>query len=966
MRRYLLCAVASGSLALANAASGQVATQSGAGQQPQAGTAGPTGVTPSQAPDADEANAPSGDIVVTGSRTITDGSKAPTPVTVASAEQLQLAAPQTVADGLNQLPEFRGSTRPSNGTSGSNNSDSGAFLNLRNLGAQRTLLLLDGHRAPPSTTLGTVDTNVLPQELISRVDVVTGGASAAYGSDAVAGVVNFVLDTRFKGLKGSVQAGVTTYGDDGTQKATLAAGTDFAGGRGRIVASGSYYNSDGVPSTFDRPWGSARRVVLTDPANPTQSIIVSNYANTLFTPGGLIYGGGTLGLGTQQFAPGGQVVPFNRGTVVNGAQVGGQGALLDLNAIAAVRAYNGFAHGEYDVTDRLTVYAEGLYASTRNSYNQVPNFFIPGFNAPTILSGNPYLPASLQAQLTAQNLPGFILGRYSFDMPTARGRQTNETYNLVGGARYKLPGDWQLEGYYERSQNVVVTTVSDDLNYPRFFAAVDAVRNPANGQIVCRTTLTAPNLYPGCVPINLLGAGSPSAAAIAYVHGQAYWRARVVQQVGEISVSGSPFSLPGGPLRIAVSGEYRKDTAVQSSDTDSHSPVVTTGLIAVPAAVLNGAGRWQLGNVQPLSGSFDVKEIAGEVNAPLTPDGFAIGAISLNGAVRYTSYSISGGVTTWKAGAVWKPVSTLTVRGTISEDIRAPNLNELFSGSVQNQVTVRDTRNNVTAGIISSAVGSTNLDPERARTYTGGAVFTGLRGLTLSADYFNIDVHDVISQLTPQQTVDACTASAFTSAQCANLVYTNPTASTGLVRVFTPKQNLSYLKTSGLDFEADYDLPLDRIGAKLPGRLQLRALATYLLDYTIGVPGGGGIDFTGVVGTSNNPKLTALASATYSVAGVSLYVQERVIGKGHFQASSDYYNPPLANNDIPAVWYTDLTVKANIGDRRRIEVFGTINNVFNRYPPIIPLGSFQLDYPTNASLYDVAGRTITGGARFRF
>lgn len=913
---------------------------------------------PAQAEPAPENNA--ADIVITGSRTIVDGSRAPTPVTVVSSEQLETAAPGTIAQGLNQLPSFRGSSNAATGQTSSTSANSGSFLNLRNLGPQRTLLLLDGRRAPPSTILGTVDTNILPQELVKRVDVVTGGASAAYGSDAVAGVVNFVLDTHFEGLKGSVQAGLTSYGDNGMQKVTLTGGTSFAGGRGRIVASGSFYNSEGVDSTFARSWGRDANVVVRDPANPAQSIIVSNYHNPIFTPGGLIYGGAGLGLGVQQFLPGGVVAPFNPGTITNGTQVGGDGPLLDLTLAAKVRYASGFSHAEFDVTDNLTLFAEGMVSTVRNRYRQVPDFFIPGFNAPTILITNPYIPDDLRATMIANGQAGFQLGRYSFDTPPATANTTNDTYNVQAGFKWKGPGGWLVDGYAGHSQNIQLTRVENDLIYSRFFAAADAVRDPSSGQIVCNVTLTNPGLYPGCVPINLLGAGSPSAEAIDYIKGEAYFRAVVKRDIAELVVRGTPLTLPAGDLSVAVSAEYRKDSVTQTADPLSSTPVSATGLRLVPAAVLAGAGSYQLGNVQPLSGSIEVKEIAGEVNLPLLSEASPFGRLDLNGAVRFTDYSISGSVTTWKVGAVWQPVNGVTVRGTVSRDIRAPNIQELFGGSVQSQVQVNDTRNNVLASVIQSAVGSTDLQPETAKTYTGGVVFTGIRGLTASVDYYNIEISGVISSLTPQQTVDACTASGFSSPQCANLVYSDPAANTGLVRVFTPRQNLNRQKISGIDGEVGYTT---RIGAD---RLQLRGLVSYLINSSLSVPGGATTDFTGVVGTAANPRWTGLASASYATGPFTLYVQERLTGGGKFQASNEFYNPALADNHVRDAWYTDLTATFDVGEKRHMQFFATVNNLFDEAPPVIPSGSFQLAYPTNAALYDVAGRTITIGARIKF
>jgi iron complex outermembrane recepter protein len=368
-----------------------------------------------------------------------------------------------------------------------------------------------------------------------------------------------------------------------------------------------------------------------------------------------------------------------------------------------------------------------------------------------------------------------------------------------------------------------------------------------------------------------------------------------------------------------------------------------------------------LTNVQPLRGKFDVKELFGELNVPVLPDDSPVGSLSFNGAVRYTDYNLSGSVTTWKAGAVWKPVPAITVRGTVSRDIRAPNLGELFRGSVQTQTTVNDTINKKPGvGVLVSQIGNAALQPEIAKTYTAGIVFTGLRGLVVSADYFSIKVNDVISTLTAQQTIDACAASS-ASPQCADLVYSDP-AKTSLIRVFTPNLNLSELKTSGIDGELSYSTALPGNA----GSIQFRALGSYLIEYKKGIPGGTILDYAGVVGSlnNNNPTFAGTASIDYNKNGFSFHVQERLIGASKFQAATEQYSPALADNKVPAVWYTDLTITQHVAPR--FEMFATVNNLFNRFPPILPVGLFAVTYPTNSTLYDVAGRMITVGARVKF
>lgn len=911
------------------------------------------------------------EIVVTGSRAIRNGAQTPTPVTVVSVDELQAGAPGTIAQGLNQLPVFQGSTNAASGQLSATGPNSGSFLNLRNLGAQRTLLLLDGRRTAPSTITGTTDTNTLPQELVKRVDVVTGGASAAYGSDAVAGVVNFVLDTRLTGIKASAEGSLTTYGDNGTQKYSLTGGDSFAGGRGHIVVSGSYYDSDGVKSVRDRPFGRDANVVVTNPANPTESIMVGNYSSSFFADGGLIYGGTGLGMGTQQFAADGSVVPFNAGTIVDGELVGGQGSVASQTLLAAVRSKSLFSHAEYEVTPELTAFVEGSYASVHNRYRQTENFHIPGFNAPTILLGNPYIPAALQATMIANGQVGFQLGRLNLDMPASVADATNQTYNAVTGFNYEFAPDWELDAYYQYGSNRQRIKTENNLNYARFFAAVDAVRDPTTGNTVCRVTLTNPGRYPGCVPLNLIGSGSPSDEAIAYVQGTAYYKADVSRQVAAMTVRGTPFELPAGDVSFAAGFEYRREEVKQVSDEIAQTPVSSVGLRLVPAQVLASPGGWQLTNIQPISGSYDIREVFSEVDVPLLRDLPLAHSLSANAAIRYTDYSTSGGVTTWKVGSVWQPVESVTLRGTVSRDIRAPNISELYSPAVQASLTtVKDTLNNVSANVLVSEVGNPDLQPEETDTYTTGIVFRAgeNKNFTASVDYYNIDVSNVISRYTGQRTIDLCAASDGTGSICSNLIYSNPTARTGLIRIITPQLNLSALKTSGLDFEVGYNTDLSDWSSVLEGTLSLRGLATYLIDYTRIEPGAEPIDATGVVGgIYSNPRLSAKLSATYTKGDFTLFLQERFIGSGKFQAGTEVYNPALADNHVSAVAYTDISARQafDMGGGK-VEFFATVNNLFNKQPPALPFGTFNVVYPTNPQLYDILGRNFTAGFRAVF
>jgi iron complex outermembrane receptor protein len=907
-------------------------------------------------------------VYVTGSRTIRDGSQAPTPVTVVTAEQLQASSPGTIASSLNMLPAFRGSTTPASGGFAAVGPGSGSFLNLRNLGAQRTLILVDGRRAAPSAINGATDTNVLPQELVKRVDIVTGGASAAYGSDAVAGVVNFVLDTNFRGLKGSVQGGQSSYHDNESGKATLIGGTAFAGDRGRIVGGASYYHANGVDSTAARPFGAATPVVMPDPANPGTTAVIRNVRSTIATSGGLIFGAPPIGFGQSQFGPQGVVQPFNPGTIVNGAQVNGQGSLGYTNLIAGVKSHSGFTHAEFDITPDLTVFGEASLGSVRNRYPQVSSFLLPSFNSPTFILGNPFIPASLQATMFSSGQFGFQIGRFNTDMAQAIADAKNDTTNFVTGFRWKGPDTWRVDGYYQRGKNEQEIKTENNMNFARLFAAADAVTDPATGRPACRVSLTNPGLYPGCVPINLFGSGSVSPEAAAYIQGVSSFTATVKQEVAAVTLKGAPLQLPAGELNVAGGFEYRKMSVSQTSDAISTTPVSPTGLRLVPAAVLGNPGGWQFTNAQPLGGSYDIREAFVEADVPLLANQPFAKELNVNAAARYADYSTSGGVSTYKLGVVWAPTSELRFRAAKSRDIRAPNVTELFPGSVEGQAQVRDVINGVpVVTVFTSQRGNPALEPEKADTKTLGFVYkpSQVQGLSLAVDYFNIDLQGVIGALSPQEVVNQCAAGI--ASQCALLQWNDPATRKSLARVVMPQQNQSSLTTSGVDTEISYRTKMSKLWSGANGEITLRALATYLDDYTTTAPGSTAMHYAGVVGTSSNPRVTATVSADYRNGPLGMFLQMRHIGAGKFQAGTEWYSPALGDNTVPSVRYLDATATYILSlGQTKVQLFATVNNLLNKQPPLLPFGQFNLTMPTNPSVYDVVGRYVTVGARFQF
>jgi outer membrane receptor protein involved in Fe transport len=904
-----------------------------------------------------------GQIVVTGSRVATNGNKAPTPVTVATSQQLQLAAPKSLSEGLSQLPEFKGSIGVQTQGTGTTGNNGASYLNLRGLGTSRTLVLLDGRRVVAASSAGSVDIGLLPEALIRQVEIVTGGASAAYGSDAVAGVVNFVLDTHFKGLKGVVQGGVTDHGDGKNYKVQVAGGFSAAHDRLHVVGSIERYYNRGVDHSGSRDWAYHGTVAITNPnvnsANPQsptnpRMIVVENGYSSIAALGGLVTNTSLRG---TTFGPDGQPLAFQYGTLVSSTQMAGGGGynpslLLTLQPQQSRNA--AFAHAEFDVSPALTLFAEGNYGRNKVSYNSLPTFEVGG-TAFTIFQDNAFLPASVRAQMVAQNIPSITVGRTSPDLAIPHLDGDSKTYRGVVGLRGELGGSFGYNVYYEHGQNHSLFLTHDDPISDNLYRAADAVLS--NGQIVCRSTLTNPN--DGCVPVDIFGYGRASAAALNYITGTAVQDVHTKQDVAEASVRGNLLSLPGGPLGVAGGVGYRKEVFRQVTDAQSQEIRTGVGIRGYPLALINTLGGYERTNPQPSAGGYNVKEAFAEINAPLLANLPFASSLTLNGAVRYTRYSTSGGVTTWKIGAVYEPVPGLRFRGTQSRDIRAPSLGELFQGASQGSANITDPqRNNAPSQILTGNVGNTALLPEIANTRVLGAVLAPrfLPGLSASVDFYKIDIKNAISALTAQQDLNLCSQGA--TEICGFIVRDSSGA---VARVNLPFLNVANRKTQGIDIEANYTTSLSRVS--LPGTMSLRLLANYLSKFDTQVAGAQVLHLAGDIGVNSTPKWSGLASANFDLGRFSLYAQERYIGSGKFDNTLGPSD--ISRNHVPAVFYTDATVNFDITGDKRVTAFLTVNNLFDKAPPAIPGYLIVGSSLGNRVLYDVLGRAYTAGIRFR-
>ena len=521
------------------------------------------------------------EIVVTGSRVVRDGYEAPTPVSVLGADQLNAMANTNIADAVRQLPVFSnavsGRTATANLTSGAAGVN---LLNLRGMGSQRTLVLLDGQRvinASLSNNFTGVDVNSMPHGLITRVDVVTGGASAAYGSDALSGVVNFITDKEFTGIKGLVEGGVTTYGDDKNYLVNLAVGTPFASGRGHFMAFGETHHNDGIIGN-PRPWNAEGGSVVNNPNYTATNGQPFYWVRTQIgvptgIPGGVITSGPLKGI---HFGPGGQPLgQYNFGIVTgSNTQVGGDWQIsrmdrgLDIDPELSRQA--AYARLSYDIADNVNVWAEWQWASSHSNANSNPNRTLANV---TIRAGNPFIPASVVAQMTTLGLTQFVMGSSNGDVPRFHSNNRRTLRRGAAGVNGTFDAaatTWSWDAYFQKSSQGL-SSRSDSVGLvPRLTQATDAVLS--NGSIVCRIKLTDPSST--CVPYNPMGIGVNSPGAIAYSFGTASFRYDSLgQDAAGANLSGEPFELWAGPVSLAIGVEHRKESVTSINTPDMKARV---------------------------------------------------------------------------------------------------------------------------------------------------------------------------------------------------------------------------------------------------------------------------------------------------------------------------------------------------------------------------------------------------------
>jgi iron complex outermembrane recepter protein len=674
-----------------------------------------------------------------------------------------------------------------------------------------------------------------------------------------------------------------------------------------------------------------------------------------------------------QFGPGGVVQPFPYGTAIGSNAINFTGGNLGLYSrtghqlVVPVNRRSFLVAGDYEVNDNITLFFEGNYGRS------VANLFSPPVRDTTatgavIRRDNAFLPAAIATIMDANAITSFGLGRLYDDFGPVLATSANKTERVLFGAKGSLGSNWKYDTYFSYGQN------DYDLIYrglrieQNFRNALDSII--VGGQAVCRDTVAR---AAGCVALNPFGTGSPSTGAIAYATGTSIHNLKTTQQLAAVNMQGTPFSTWAGPVAIAFGAEYRKDKATAISDSIS---------------IANG---FNYGNPKPYAGAITVKEVYGEITVPLARDTTLLQSLDLNGAIRYTDYSTTGGVTTWKLGATWEPVDGLLIRATRSRDIRAPNLSDFFAST-----TSRATLTNPFSGLSGQfqiiLAPSPTLVPENADTTTVGIVLSPnmIPGLNIAVDYYNIKIDGAISTFAPQQLMDGCAAEVAAGTagfNCSFLTRSGTGAGTVISEIRTQLLNIAAIKTSGVDFTVNYGFDLG--GGRMTARLNGNYTAHLIADdgrgqaRTFNGAGlitsvGSVIDRAGQIGgfsggvnvdATTVPRWSLNGQLGYEISGLSLNLGGRWFPSGVLDSTlvgpgDADYNPAspisIGNNRVKGAFYMNLGASYNIIDDgdKKVQIYGLINNLTDRAP----------SFPATAvaGLFDRIGRFYKIGIRTNF
>jgi iron complex outermembrane recepter protein len=960
---------------------------------------------PAYAQNAKPAVAEEKEIIVTGSLIQRPNNTAVSPIVSISDAALKESGTSNLQDALNQLPGFTVGGNSGNGGQGTGGR---ATINLHGLGSNRNLVLLDGKRLPVSDIFGNVDVNILPEAIISGIDAITGGASAVYGSDAMSGVVNFKTLRKLHGIKADAMTSISERGDAFRFNGSLAAGTTFSEDRGHIIAAFSYSKQNGVdgssrpfffdkipssfigtgtyvPSATNLPSAAVLQSVfstygITSTRTPTLNLGFNNDGTLFVQTGGVNYRGPN---GTQGYAiVGGNVrMPVGQQIQISNA--------LDRKTA--------FVKGDFDISTDLTTYGQFMYVDlTANTESGGSLTQFPALT--TIPVTNPFIPTDLRTVLASRANPTAAFtwnGRY-VGVPDKNWDENYKIQQYLVGLKGQIAEGWTFDLFGAYDQSVHMQTMHQAV----LKSKVQQLLNAADGgRSLCAG---------GFNPFGDANARSLSAACLTFVTTDAVSTERLGQTQIQGQVNGKLFDLGAGPAQLAVVANWRRNSYSFAPDFNR----------TAASGFGPGANIESFVVTSPVSQkAITVKEIAGQIDIPLVADQAFFHELAIGGAARLSDYSTSGSVTSFEIDGRWRPVQPLLIRASFQRAVRAPNIGELFSPPQGQQLAIGtasasnvgdpcDIRSFVRTGANAAqvqalciaqgvpaagigtyqfattatgqtVVGNIGLSPEKASTFNIGFVFNAPRSsgifgdVSLSADYYNIKIKDVISTLPGLNVLSSCfnldgsnSGYSNTNGDCARI--SRDPATGQLLNVTTPFANFGLLQTDGIEMQLRWAVPAPFLSES--AKLYVDTAVGWLNNYKVRLaPGAATLNYTNVsLGTANpgavppnvTPKWKALTSFGVRSDGFGFGLRWR--HQGSLRDSSLVTNSASTAVGVPAYNLWDLFGSVKVNDK--FEFRTGVNNLFDRALPFV--NSSQNG--TDLSVYDAIGRSFYMGVKFGF
>jgi iron complex outermembrane recepter protein len=911
------------------------------------------------------------EVIVTGSRIRRSPFSSPTPTTIIDKATIEQSGLTQLSDIIARLPSISPGTGLNTSTGGT--FESGAsFLDLRGLGSNRTLTLIDGRRRVPGSRFSAaVDISTIPPSMVETVEVITGGASAVYGADAVTGVVNIILKKDFEGLEFNAEGGWPGQSGGKTKWISLHAGKNFGDGRGNISIGGSYSKQD-ILMGNQRRFGQQAQGFFANPDNTGPNDGISdqrrfdNFVFSGFATTGTFYVDGTEytvnpNLQAKTYGDG----PFGPGFFVATA---GDDRDIDFDLAkydqlrSGLKTYTGIATLNYELTDNINFKLSGEYGRTESEDRFQP-LFDSGL---TIFRENPLLPNDVTVLMdNSYYYYNYIyVYRTHEDLGVRPTFNTRDTFTISGGLDGELGNDWRWDAFYQYGRNDFSSRTEGQTIQANFLQAVDVITGPG-GSPVCRDVAAR---AAGCLPFNLLGPSMNTQASIDYFQYTSRTSVRTTQMVAGTSANGPLFSVPAGEVKMAAGFEFRRESLRLRDDELARS-----GQLSLTAGS------------QDVDADFNVWEVYGEVLAPLLADKPFVKALDIGAAVRYSDYNTTGSSTAWKFSVNWALDSNIRIRASRDRSVRAPNLIELFDPGTASFVFIDDpcsaafinlgssTRATncaalgLPAGYVDPFSGSSkqtlsggnpNLTPETANTWTVGGVLTPefMPGFSLAVDYWNTKIDNAVEPIAIIDIVNRCVDAATIANSFCGLITRR--ADGAIIEVQNSPINVGNLHASGIDFTAQYNIPAPGLFSGDSGELNLQLTATRRLKSEELVNANDPttlIIFANEIASSfwEGSLSTSYSSGPVNVNLFSYYVGSAVLDR---QATPEQF--PSAFSGVGAKLYNDLYIGLQIEERATI--YGGINNLFDVEPPNNPftyLGGF--------GVYDNLGRFFYAGIKLK-